>query len=346
MQCGRILAPQQLINAAEVVACKELMPHEAGMTGPLLPRPRASFDSLSAFPAVRRRSPSSRMESLEGALAWLERPGTEPVALTIELTIGRAIDNQLILPDERVSRHHALIHRRSEGEYSLVDLGTFVNDRRVMQPRRLFDGDRISIGGFVLMFRQPSAVPAEEPIDQTSALAKTGVHVLAAECWLLICDIQGSTKLAAEHGVQEWARLCGGWFYGCKRIIEKSGGCVADYLGDGFIAYWKNSREREADLAITLRQLRSGQEQCPPPFRMVVHFGAVSICGQPGRGEETLFGSEVHYAFRMEKVAGSMGEKRTMSDAARQRLGEMLPTELVGRHPLPGFEGEHALWRF
>lgn len=80
------------------------------------------------------------MEFLEGALAWLERPEHEPVPLVTELTIGRAIDNQLILPDDRVSRHHALIHRRSEGEYSLVDLGgvngTFVNDRRVMQPRR------------------------------------------------------------------------------------------------------------------------------------------------------------------------------------------------------------------
>lgn len=290
------------------------------------------------------------MAFIEGALAWLERPGNEPVPLVTELTIGRAIDNQLILPDDRVSRHHALIHRRSEDEYSLVDLGgvngTFVNDRRVMQPRRLFDGDRISIGGFVLMFRQPSAVPVEESLDQSSVLAKTGVHVLAAECWLLICDIQGSTKLAAEHGVQDWARLCGGWFYGCKRIIEKSGGCVADYLGDGFIAYWNNSREREAELAAALRQLRSGQEQCPPPFRMVVHCGAVSICGQPGRGEETLFGSEVHYAFRMEKVAGSLGERRAMSEAAHQRLAELLPTELVGHYPLPGFDGEQVLWRF
>jgi class 3 adenylate cyclase len=290
------------------------------------------------------------MEFPEGVTAWLERPGSESVPLATEFTIGRAIDNQLILPDDRVSRHHALIHRRNEGEYSIVDLGgvngTFVNDRRVMQPRRLFDGDRISIGSFVLMFRQPSAVPADEPSDQSSALAKTGVHVLAAECWLLICDIQGSTRLAAEHGVQEWARLCGGWFYGCKRIIEKSGGFVADYLGDGFIAYWKSSRERETELVTTLRQLRSGQEQIPPPFRMVVHFGAVSICGQPGRGEETLFGSEVHFAFRMEKVAGSLGEKRAMSDAARQRLGDALPTELVGCYPLPGFEGEHALWRF
>jgi class 3 adenylate cyclase len=290
------------------------------------------------------------MNSLEGALAWLERPGNESVPLVTELTIGRAIDNQLILPDDRVSRHHALIHRRSEVEYSLVDLGgvngTFVNDRRVMQPRRLFDGDRISIGGFILLFRQPSAAPMEDSMDQSSALAKTGVHVLAAECWLLICDIQGSTKLAAEHGVQEWARLCGGWLYGCKRIIEKSGGFVADYLGDGFIAYWKNSREREMELVTTLRQLRSGQEQVPPPFRMVVHFGPVSICGQPGRGEETLYGSEVHYAFRLEKVAGSLGEKRAMSDAARQRLGDALPAELVGRHPLPGFEGEHAVWRF
>lgn len=290
------------------------------------------------------------MESPEGAMAWLECPERGPVLLATELTIGRAIDNQLILSDDRVSRHHALIHRRSEAEYCVVDLGgingTFVNDRRVMQPRRLYDGDRISIGGFALMFRQPNATPPIEPVDQTSGLAKTGVHVVAAECWLLICDIQGSTKLAAEHGVQDWARLCGSWFFGCKRVIEKSGGCVADYLGDGFLAYWKYSAEHEPDLTTALRQLRSGQEQCPPPFRMVLHFGNASICGQPGRGEETLFGSEVHYAFRLEKVAGSLGEMRAMSDAAEQRLASVLPVELVGHYSLPGFTGEHALWRF
>jgi hypothetical protein len=48
----------------------------------------------------------------------------------------------------------------------------------------------------------------------------------------------------------------------------------------------------------------------------------------------------------MEKIAGSLGELRAMSDAAHQRLAETLPSELVGRYAMPGFSGEHALWRF
>lgn len=290
-----------------------------------------------------------RMDPAEGLSARIECPGRAPTPIASELTIGRAIDNHLILDEEKVSRHHALIHRRSEEQYCLVDLGgingTFVNNRRITRPRRLYDGDQIRIGDFPLVFRQPGS-PPQPPAELERTSSKTGVQVQSADCWLLICDIIGSTRLAAQHGVEEWARICGSWFFGCKRVIERSGGTVADYLGDGFIAYWKDAPEPELRLQAALTHLRAGQEQCPPPFRMVLHFGAVSICGQPGRGEETLFGPEVHFAFRLEKLAGSLGEPRLMSCAAQSRFAHQVSPEPVGHHRLAGFPGEHALFRF
>ena len=288
------------------------------------------------------------MQTTDGAAAWIECPGRSPMPIASELTIGRAIDNHLILPNENVSRHHALIHRRSGQQYSLVDLGgingTRVNNQRLTRPRRLYDGDRIAIGDFLLTFRQPWAAP--HPAVEAVSTSGTDVRVEKADCWLLICDIISSTRLAAQHGVEEWARLCGGWFFGCKRVIERSGGAMADYLGDGFIAYWKDAPETEIRLQGAVMHLRAGQEQCPPSFRMVLHFGMVSICGQPGRGEETLFGPEVNFAFRLEKLAGSLGEVRLMSCAAQSRLAQQTPTEPAGQHRLTGFPGEHAVFRF
>jgi DNA-binding response OmpR family regulator len=63
-------------------------------------------------------------------------------------TIGRWEDNDVIIPDRWVSRHHAQIRR--EGTRHIVeDLdsknGLFVNGRRVTQPVALEDGDRIQI---------------------------------------------------------------------------------------------------------------------------------------------------------------------------------------------------------
>lgn len=66
-----------------------------------------------------------------------------------QLTIGRAPDADLSLPDESLSWHHARIVQLGNAWY-LDDLqstnGTFVGADRVLKPRRLHDGDRIGLG--------------------------------------------------------------------------------------------------------------------------------------------------------------------------------------------------------
>jgi ABC transport system ATP-binding/permease protein len=65
-----------------------------------------------------------------------------------EATIGRSQDNDVVLPDQTVSRKHARI-TKSENGYLLTDLGsfngTFVNDRPVREAP-LNHKDRIKIG--------------------------------------------------------------------------------------------------------------------------------------------------------------------------------------------------------
>ena len=75
------------------------------------------------------------------------------------LTIGRAGRNatwEVRLTDRSVSRPHVRIERHGD-EYSVVDLGsangTQVNDQAITGPRRLADGDVITIGETRLVFR-------------------------------------------------------------------------------------------------------------------------------------------------------------------------------------------------
>lgn len=74
-----------------------------------------------------------------------------------EVLIGRdrpGITNDVNLPENTVSRRHARV-RRENGHYYVEDLGTvngtFLNDRRITRAK-LTDGDRIVIGGNVLVF--------------------------------------------------------------------------------------------------------------------------------------------------------------------------------------------------
>ena len=83
--------------------------------------------------------------------------GTHVIPLDSTLmTIGRGLNNDIILEDARVSRNHAQLRYRSR-RFWLTDLGstngTFVNGEPVTE-RALRDGDVVSLGGLELTFRQ------------------------------------------------------------------------------------------------------------------------------------------------------------------------------------------------
>jgi pSer/pThr/pTyr-binding forkhead associated (FHA) protein len=89
--------------------------------------------------------------------------------LDSELTrLGRWPDNDVILPDRRVSRYHAEI-RRVGATLLLQDRGstngTFVNGARIAEPYTLAHGDRIQIAPrFQLRFVDQNATAHVEPV--------------------------------------------------------------------------------------------------------------------------------------------------------------------------------------
>ena len=82
------------------------------------------------------------------------RAGTIVALAGDELTVGRAWDNDVVLPDISVSRRHALLRRHGAG-YLLLDQGsgngTRVNGRKV-DKARLRSGDEIVLGDSVVQF--------------------------------------------------------------------------------------------------------------------------------------------------------------------------------------------------
>src|SRR3989442_5099887 len=130
--------------------------------------------------------------------AWLERVGNDSVTIRGTCSIGRARSSQVVLADEKVSRHHAVIHAQGVNEYWLVDLGssngTYLNSRRVTQSIQLRDQDRIEIGPFHLVFRQPQAARVA-PATATTDIDKTVHEVKSSDCWLLVTDIASFTQL-------------------------------------------------------------------------------------------------------------------------------------------------------
>lgn len=71
------------------------------------------------------------------------------------LSFGRMGDNDVILDDQFISKHHAKIVK-DEGFYFLEDLdssnGTFLNGNKIGDVAKLKDGDRIGMGALQFIY--------------------------------------------------------------------------------------------------------------------------------------------------------------------------------------------------
>jgi DNA-binding response OmpR family regulator len=90
--------------------------------------------------------------------------------LTAEITtIGRAMENDIVITSKRVSREHARVQRQGR-RMVLVDLGstngTFLNDERVLAPVELRDGDCVSIGEVNMSFHDPESTFMDTPFPE------------------------------------------------------------------------------------------------------------------------------------------------------------------------------------
>jgi class 3 adenylate cyclase len=289
----------------------------------------------------------SRMNVSEGLTVWVESASGQRTPVRGSCFLGRSAACEVVLPNAKASRQHALIHGQEESEFWLIDLGsangTYLNGRRVIQPCRLADQDQITIAGQTLTFKRPTALPRWA--SDTSITQATVHEVRHLTSWLLIADIQGSTKMLRELPAEEAPRIIGRWLSSCTKLIDEHEGTIDKFLGDGFLAYWLAGPSVAGSVAAALLALRRLQDTASPPFRMILHYGSVSAgCSSPSR--ESLTGHEVNFAFRLEKLAGSIGAARLVSEAAQRELKSELPTVPAGRHAVAGFEGEFSFFAF
>ena len=117
--------------------------------------------------AMRRAMDTANVQSfliLEGRRHVLL---TKPV-----ISLGRALDNDVVIDDARVSRHHAQLRLR-QGRYVVYDTGssggTLVNQQSVSEAA-LQAGDVISLAGAQIIFGEDTQTPSEPPVKKDDTL--------------------------------------------------------------------------------------------------------------------------------------------------------------------------------
>lgn len=149
---------------------------------------------------------------------FLTDPTGREHSLTDDIvTIGRAVENDIVITSRRVSREHACV-RREGWRAILQDLnstnGTFLNGERVLTPAELHDKDHIDIGDVTLVFHDPDityhdTLFPELEVDIAAAVVRVDRHVVelsAKEFALLVFlyDHRGQVCSKDDIGKAVW----------------------------------------------------------------------------------------------------------------------------------------------
>jgi pSer/pThr/pTyr-binding forkhead associated (FHA) protein len=116
------------------------------------------LSSANVDPSATMMGPTAAPRSSDGNLATsmlkILRPGRAPDVPAGGVKIGRATDNDIVVPDVLASRHHATLVPNASGA-QIVDNrsinGTFVNGQRV-DSAVLHDGDVVTLGIIDLVY--------------------------------------------------------------------------------------------------------------------------------------------------------------------------------------------------
>jgi len=227
-------------------------------------------------------------------------------------------------------------------EHDLEALGVPLADRRLLQQRiaewhqhaDVHDGSRTSRRG----------------ID--SAPSDTGAE--RRQLTVLFCDLVGSTELYGRFDAEDMSDIYSAYRECCVNAVERCGGMVARYMGDGVLVYfgYPTASEYSAEMAV-----RAGLEIVeklgpvrPKGARLEVRVGIATglvVIGQPvGVGiakEETVVGETLNLAARLQSVAepGSV----VISEETRRIIRSLFRCEDLGGVHLKGFPRPMPAWR-
>ncbi|PZD71793.1 Glycogen accumulation regulator GarA [Acaryochloris thomasi RCC1774] len=109
-------------------------------------------------------------------------------------TVGRGPENDIILDEHTVSRHHAKIQHQGPGEYRVADVGSgngsFVNGKRIVMSHILQHGDRLTMGRIQLEF-QGSRLEEALPSPPRKTILMLHSSALQSKVWQEVLTSQG-----------------------------------------------------------------------------------------------------------------------------------------------------------
>lgn len=176
---------------------------------------------------------------------------------------------------------------------------------------------------------------------------------------IMFCDLVDSTSLCERLTPEQWRQLVLQYQQAAAAVIERFGGVIAQYLGDGLLVYFGHPQAQEdaperavrTGLALvdTIRglsvQVLGFHEPLHLAVRIGIHTGLVVIgeIGGGARREQLALGDAPNVAARLQALASP--NTVLISDGTRKLAGASFTCEDQGRPPLKGVREPPQVWR-
>src|SRR2546430_1493543 len=171
---------------------------------------------------------------------------------------------------------------------------------------------------------------------------------------VMICDLVGSTALSARLDPEDMGAVIDAYHAACARITRNYDGFLAEFRGDGILAYFGYPIAHEDDAERTVRagldiiaavarlETRAAE---PLAVRIGIATGLVVIGDLSREGalrEHAVVGETPNLAARLQALA----EPGTIAVAAstRRLLGDLFRLRDLGRHEVKGIAEPIAAW--
>lgn len=176
---------------------------------------------------------------------------------------------------------------------------------------------------------------------------------------VLFSDLVGSTALSRQLDPEDLRRVIRGYQLVCEPVIERHGGYISRFLGDGILAYFGYPIAREDDAAHAVRAgldivaalAESDPGLLPEPdstlsVRIGIATGLVvagDLIGKGAAEEEVVFGETPNLAARLQSLAEP--DTVLIGERTRRLIGEQFELRALPAQRLKGFAEPVDVWQ-
>ena len=193
-------------------------------------------------------------------------------------------------------------------------------------------------------------------VEQLMA-AGTGAASDLRHVAVMFVDFRGFTAGAQTRTPQEVVDRLDGAFAVLVDILDRHGGIVNKFLGDGFLALFgaplaaSDAAHRAVaagrDMLTAMDRINAGSSW-PLRIGIGIHFGEVVAgnIGSPRRKEYTVIGDTVNFASRLEALNKDFGSQLLISSTVREALGtDGSDAVALGEVAVRGYENKVAVYQ-